>query len=1352
MLSLHYLKRYNQMKRTYIILLVLFAILSVQGADIPLSSRHVTTADGLSGNTINELIQDDEGYIWMATNNGLSRYDGYRSVNYTSLTPDDSNRQEAHIGRIYYDRQRSLLWMSTATYQNACYDLQRQRFVDYSGHGDIYRAQSKLMLTSRGTVLYGMKTGATLCGRTGDRYWTKAFTVAQHTLPSDNVLSVVEDAAHNIWLNTDRGVAVVPVNSNDGRTINLFGRDEQSAIVASAASSRAVYLLTRKGTVVAYDTKLKKIYERQQPAIASGLDRVNVSFVWQNKWLLFTPSGTYAVDLKTGLMERSSQWQVEDGLNQGSLPGYHFVGTRKGVLWIFPDKGEARRLDLIPPHRHVTNRGWLFHITSDKEGRLFIATYGNGLFVYSPATGDLSHYSADDAQPIIDTDYLVCAITDQQGNIWLGSETAGAYCLTIGDVETVRYLKPQPTRRGGWDNYIRRIHLGSDNIIKVHTRDGSLYDTDAGMTALSHLEDHVADSATCSIIDRQGHVWTGTFGRGVFVNGRQLLADDVNSSRINDIKMDKDGVVWLATNNGIHRWNGKKFDVYNTQNRRLSNNEIHTLCFTSKHVMWAGTAGGGLLKCELDGADSIVRTASLTIREGLPNNNVTALAYDRQGYLWIGTEDGIARMRPDSMNISGTYRFSSSLSGNNVSINSSLITADGLLLFGTADGLLVIDPSRFSRDVVGRLTITAMVVNGVTRLAEWPSELSSDENTLSFHFSCFDYGGQQSVLYQHYLEGLEEDWKDISTVGQADYVQLPPGDYILHVRTLNEQGGWNAETTLSFTILQPWYNRWWAWLIYVLIAAAIGYHLYRNWHERFRLHQQMKIERQLSQFRQELFTNITHEFRTPISIIKGAVDKLSQVGGGLQSDNRAALQSVQRGTGRLLRLVNQFMEYRKITTGNLRLQVAQGDIVAFVRNMVQDFLPMAWQKDIQLTFTPQMKSFMVPFDHQMVETIVYNLLSNAVKYTPERGGIFVRLKVEDAVLLLSVEDNGPGISPERQKELFKPFMHGYASQGGMGIGLYTARQLAEVHKGALNYEALQPGSLFTLTLPATDAVYAADEYSETTAISTTETDSREHEQQIIREMLPEAFNDLTVAIIEDNPDMMQQICTEVGVYFHTVGYSTGQAAIDGITAEPPSLVLCDVMLPDTDGYQIVKQLKENERTAVLPIIMLTALADENHQIKAYKVGVDDYMVKPCNFRLLIARMMQLIKWNRAATAVPAVDDKTPELVEHHVDKVFKEKLEVFTARHLSDSDFSVDRLAEMMSMGRTKFYGKVKELTGMSPNKYLQEARMQRAAELLLEGELNVSEISYKVGIQDPSYFNKVFKARFGVVPSKYGR
>ena len=250
-------------------------------------------------------------------------------------------------------------------------------------------------------------------------------------------------------------------------------------------------------------------------------------------------------------------------------------------------------------------------------------------------------------------------------------------------------------------------------------------------------------------------------------------------------------------------------------------------------------------------------------------------------------------------------------------------------------------------------------------------------------------------------------------------------------------------------------------------------------------------------------------------------------------------------------------------------------------------------------------------------------------------------------------------------------------------------------------------------------------------------------------MLPEAFNDMTVAIIEDNPDMMQQLCTEVGQYFHTVSYTTGKRGYEGVASEPPALLLCDVMLPDMDGYEIVSRLKADANTAALPVIMLTALDDESHQIRAYKAGADDYMVKPCNFRLLLARMVQLIKWSRPQ--VPPQAD-APAIIEGHLDKVFVEKLEMLTARHLGEESFTVDRMAELMNMGRTKFYGKVKELTGMSPNKYLQDARMRRAAELLLEGELNISEVCYKVGMQDPTYFNKVFKARYGVVPSKYGK
>ena len=422
---------------------------------------------------------------------------------------------------------------------------------------------------------------------------------------------------------------------------------------------------------------------------------------------------------------------------------------------------------------------------------------------------------------------------------------------------------------------------------------------------------------------------------------------------------------------------------------------------------------------------------------------------------------------------------------------------------------------------------------------------------------------------------------------------------------------------------------------------------------------------------------------------------------------------------------------------------------------------LAEQKGQKLTVTPFAKHHEMLFDKHLVETIVYNLLSNAIKYTPEKGNIKVTCSItshhsEDGRLTLTVEDDGPGISQRQQEELFKPFVHGYVSHGGMGIGLYIAYQMAIAHKGTLTYERVSQdgGSRFTLQLPTEDTAYSTDEYNAQSSVSDVQTSvsdvnsSVSDDDHIILDMQGEALNDINVAIIEDDPDIMQQIRSKVGVYFNTVGYSTGKAGCDGIIAERPSLIICDVMLPDITGYEVVQRLKADSTTASIPVIMLTALDDEDYQMRAYKAGADDFMVKPCNYRLLIARAMQLIKghatYEQAATA--------PSLIESRSDKIFLEKLEMLTLQHLGEATFSVDRMAEMMNMGRTKFYGKVKTLTSMSPNRYLQDKRMKRAADLLLEGTLTVSEVAYKVGLQDPSYFNKLFKAYFGVVPSKYGK
>lgn len=400
------------------------------------------------------------------------------------------------------------------------------------------------------------------------------------------------------------------------------------------------------------------------------------------------------------------------------------------------------------------------------------------------------------------------------------------------------------------------------------------------------------------------------------------------------------------------------------------------------------------------------------------------------------------------------------------------------------------------------------------------------------------------------------------------------------------------------------------------------------------------------------------------------------------------------------------------------------------------------------------------FDRHIVDTITYNLLSNAVKYTPQGGCVQVRFGVADGNVVLSVEDSGPGIDANRMQQLFKPFMHGYASQGGMGIGLYTAYMMAQTHKGTLTYEpsGRLGGALFKLTLPADEALYDAADYKQAVAVETEENTDREAEK-VIKEMLPKALNDKTIAIIEDDLDMLEQIKAEVGVYFNVVGYTNGKNGIEGLMNEAPSLLICDVMLPDTNGYDIVKQMRANDALKQIPVIMLTALDDEKHQIKGYEVGADDYMVKPCNYRILMARAIQLIKWKEERLHQEAATDKAESneetasaspILTSQADKRFIDKVQAIVAQNIANSEFSVDMMAEQMHIGRTKLYGKVKELTGMSPNKLMVAERMRIAADMLEEGELNISEIAYKVGFPEASYFNKCFKQYYGMAPSKY--
>ena len=650
-----------------------------------------------------------------------------------------------------------------------------------------------------------------------------------------------------------------------------------------------------------------------------------------------------------------------------------------------------------------------------------------------------------------------------------------------------------------------------------------------------------------------------------------------------------------------------------------------------------------------------------------------------------------------------------------------------------------------------RAVITDLAINGIsiyeaeneqflTKALNYTREISlpHDKNSLNIHFSNFDYPHIQNAMYQYYLEGIDNTWRPMTSINHAEFSDLNPGSYTLHIRTRIGSNQWSEENLLHITICQPWYNTVWAWCIYLLIICGAGVLYYRSWRRNFELNQQIALEKQISDFRINFFTHISHEFRTPLAIIQSAVEKMMTKGEGYVSKN--TIYTLSRGTKRLQRLINQLMEFRKINTGNMKLNVEKGEIIGFVRAIYNDLYTVAKQKDVTMNFTPWTSNHEMLFDQEKVETIVYNLLSNAVKYTPDKGIISVKLYLENNIVFFSVEDNGPGIKPEREADLFKPFMHGYASKGGMGIGLYTAHQMAEIHKGSLTYERSLDlgGSRFCLALPNDAGKYQPEDIIEKKAPDDHSIDKDEIEM-IVKEMTPKAINNVTVMVIEDDPDMLEQIKSELSVYFHVETFMNGKTGYENIRKIKPALLISDIQLPEmiARALQFVamelkaKQQAEEKAQQEKALGQETTLKENAPLEKAEQSS--------CGEVILVKPVKELKK-------------NEPTLLMSTLDKKFKDKLEAIVAQHIGDNNFNVDRLAELLCLGRTTVYNRTKSIMGVSPNIYIQNERLRIAAKLLLEGEYTVSEISEKVGFSDSTYFYKCFKNKFGIAPSKYGK
>ncbi|MCQ2259580.1 MAG: ATP-binding protein, partial [Bacteroidaceae bacterium] len=1420
-------------KRLLIIIACLIYInsLSIQAEELSFVAHKFTVADGLPSNNIRELVQDGDGYIWLGTTGGLCRFDGYQFVTFNTFNNPSEGNNTLHVGQVKYSDKGSSIWISTSSLLTACYQTKTGQFVDYTGFGGQYNLYSKRLETKNAILLYDTTNGIRRITYDNGKYSATDYNKS-NGLPNNHVIKALESSRGYTWAITERGFSII-----DPRGVAKI-RDNKT-IFKSAETWGDYVMLIAGNEVLKYNATGSNMTRHTLPAPMGSFNTVTSTIAINGKLFIFTQENVIIFDIRTSTFSISQECDVKGGRIQKTTANYTLVANKGTSLWIIDNEANIQKLNIVNEIHVGTEKSRIYTAAEDKDGLLYIATYGNGLFIYNPKTQEILEHFTTQKDGFFNNDYLQDILIDREGNIWVSSETAGLSCMSRDDSAESYYRMLTHGDIGEWSNNIRSVtYAEKENNIWLSTKDNKLYNYDLTTGEISLVKVLNAPVFT-TLRDCKGQMWIGTRGTGLYVDGEQytendsinLISNDIykiledkneriwlatwqgglhmtsnkagelpyftnflissyNEKRQHDLCFGDNGDLWIATNNGLYVVNtnkksitNKDFTNYNTQNGSLPTNEIVCLYFDHEsHTLWAGTTGCGVIQIQIDSNRKIKSIKTIDRSAGLANNIVKAIIKDKNGLIWVSTEEDLSRIEPKTGSVR-TIHIGQSLQSNIFAENAALLTADGRMIFGTGYGLAIVRPkperSLSLKNV--NVCITELRINGTSvynspdmddkqraYASEGAIELTHKQNSITLFFSNFLFSQAGTSTYQYMLEGYDDDWRTATSVNYAEYTNVSPGEYIFKVRTMVDNK-WIEGKPFTIKINQPLYNTWWAWLLYLIITAVGGWYLYKLLKKNFKLQHEISLNKELSEFRLNFFTHVTHEFRTPLAIISNSMDTLTQANTP-QTTQKAAIKSAKRGTNRMLRLVNELMEFRKLSVGGSRLAVEKGDIIGFVRNIYQDLWTITKRKEIDMTFTPFAKEYQLTFDHAKIETIVFNIVSNAVKYTPQKGQIAIKLLLneQEENIAIVVEDSGKGISKEQEKELFHPFMHGLVSQGGMGIGLYSAKEMVKLHHGDISYQksAELGGAQFTITIPTNEDIYTADDYIQDLAIHTESDGDNSIVEEVILNMHTESLNDLNLAIIEDDTDMLEQISSVMSQYFHVTTYMNGEDAINGIMETKPDVIISDVMLPDTNGYDIVKKLRSETAFINTPIIMLTALDDERHQMKGYEAGADDYVTKPCNFRVLLARIVQLYTWahkreqqaiasaTEAANnaAMPMVDAQDNNATENSdmvasanatttttpkqitispLDKKFKETLEYVVAQHISDHDFTVDRLAALMQMGHTKFYGRMKDVMGVSPNKYLMNEKMRIAAELILEGKYSIAEVSFKVGFMD---------------------
>lgn len=1349
---------------------------------IEVKAKRVTIQKGLPSNVVSDMQQDQKGFLWFSTHNGLARYDGNVVTTYLD---NDSTGVSALIGRTkkaLEDVTYKKLWVYSSSERLTCLNMVDGKEEKYCQEVEKLHFTNWKLVCDGMFWLWGAKDGAMLVDYRSGSFLTRRF--AQAEIGSSRVPLIDSLDKDNVVLCTTDKVFLY----SEGR---LFCIAKGMRMSRTRPFHHKMLMVSEKGDV--YVLRQGKLQRFSHVAYVDG-EVATGDLLMGNRWILFTNRRSFSIDVRTGeVAECEGEWLIPNG---------RVLTDNKGRKWIYNKTGVLRlvRQDKLVPlilfPQQTTNYidYERFHIVEDNHGLIWISTYGKGLFVFNQDLTQSQHFVADKlGESPIASNYLLGIIADRHDGVWVSSEYGGVSHIQVMD-KGVERIYPNGEGNMDFSNVVRMVKKMNDGTVMVGTRAGSLYHYSADMSQVlgkSHFDSNVYGivqmpngetwigtrgkgiygakgldfkdrNVFCMASDAKHRMWIGTFGKGLSLvyprkdgyGVKTFFADSVGLNEVRCMVIDKHGVLWCGTSGGLIRIPVDEFvkdaSRYKTYVRDY---EIRDVIVDRQGRLWLSASGDGLVQVEPGDGETEPKFHVFNTSNGLVNNLVQSVVDTPDGNLWISTQQGVTAWNARKKSFEN-YMFSRNPMGNVYNENSAVCLDDGRVVLGGNYGLTIIQPSRLSH------------VSGLTDVV-FTSYPYSDEITLTYeqrspniHFSTLDYSDVRNVKYTYRLEGFDQSWSQPSSTPWAAYQKLPAGKYLLHVKACTSDGTWGKESTLVIRIKPPFYLTSWAIMIYVLLVLGVIILVVKFVHDKNVLRNRIRLEQELTRYKLVFFTNIAHEFRTPLTLMQGSLEKEKRIMkvNRWQTELEKTIRVMDKSVQRMLRLIDQLLEFRKMQAGKLKLSLQETDAVMFVKGICRMFDDAAESKEIAYSFESSEPAHAMFLDQQMIDKVVFNLLSNAFKYTPAKGTISVSLSFTD-VMTIRVADTGVGIPQEKRAQLFSRFMQSSYTGESFGIGLHLTHELVRTHHGEITYQENEGGgSVFVVTIPLQKDCYEASDFlvKDSPILKADLAKQRDGQEEKTTDAVPSApsapLNRRTILLIEDDNDVREFLLSELESCFDLKVASDGKAGIAMAKELDVDLIVSDVMMPGMNGFELTKRLKNSFETSHIPIILLTALSTDENVLEGTESGADAYITKPFSPQLLMARILQLLNQREI---LRQKFGKVPQeirsaMLRNEQDSLFVKRLDSIVYSRLGEQDLSVDKVAGLLHLGRTIFYKKVRGTTGYTPNEYIRVIRLRKAAELLKEGEKNVSEVAYAVGFDNPYYFSKCFKEQFGMPPSQY--